>query len=404
MRKILSSNSGKKLIYVSLLSIWIEFICFISLVIIAKKIPNSVYIPPSKINKNLDKNLSDSLGWGSENIQTSSNYELLDNKRCRIHLFGDSYMEANTYQNIPAGDGTKSTPEDLLSKLSGCAVLNHSVGGYGSDQAYLKFLKKISDSSIRRNDIVVLSHLTENILRNANRNRNLLYIRDSSPLLKPKFKVEDEKLKLISIPKILDSKTLQDLKTKNYPAYLRIGEDRRFIPRASFGSPSLISFPYSLNLLGALTSWHLFPRLINNQRHAPFYSKNSESYKVTIEIIKSFHDKCVEIGCKSLSIDLPLSVDFGRYFVNGKNLFPLTSDLINSGVDHISIGELQSKVYPQLLTDSCFLHEGSSDGGDACNGHYNQKGYSSFFKELAFVLKKKFLTTGETALQGIDAN
>ena len=206
-------------------------------------------------------------------MQTSSNYVLLDNKRCRIHLFSDSYMEANTYQNIPAEDGTKVTPEDLLSKLSGCAVLNHSFGGYGSDQAYLKFLKKISDSSIRKDDIVVLSHLTENILRNANRNRNLLYIRDSSPLLKPKFKVEDEKLKLISIPRTLDSKTLQDFKTKNYPANLRIGEDRRFIPRASFGSPSLISFPYSLNLLGALTNWHLLPRLLMSKGLLLFTTK-----------------------------------------------------------------------------------------------------------------------------------
>lgn len=308
-------------------------------------------------------------------------------------------MEANTYQDIPAGDGTKVTPEDLLSKLSGCAVLNHGVGGYGSDQAYLKFLKKISDSTIRRDDIVVLSHLTENILRNANRNRSLLYTENSSPLLKPKFTIEEGTLKLISIPKALDSNTLQDLKSKNYPAYLRIGEDQRFVPRASFGSPSLISFPHSLNLLGALTNWHIFPRFFNQQRHASFYKQNSESYKITVEIIKSFHKKCDEIGCKSLSIDLPLSVDFGRYFTNGKNLFPLTNDLIDSGVDHISIGELQSKEYPQLLTDSCFLHEGNSDGGDSCNGHYNQKGYASFFKGLAFALKKKFLTIGETVRQ-----
>ena len=393
IRRFISTNLGKKILYFSLLYIWIEFMCFFLLVAIARKYPNSVFTPPIKINQNLEENLSDSIGWGSESIQTSSNYALSDSMRCRIHLFGDSFIQANTYQKISAGDGTKMTPEDLLSKLSGCIVLNHGVGGYGSDQSYLKFLKRVSDSTIRRDDVVVLSHLTENILRNANRNRSLLYPDPKhypTPILKPKFKIEGGELHLIPLPKSLDPKTLQDLKTKNYPASLRNGEDPRFIPGASFGSPSLISYPYSLNLLGAFTSWHVFPRFFNRQRHSPFYQQNSASYKTTIKFIKSFHHKCAEIGCKSLSIDVPVADDFNRYFINGKNLFPLTRDLIDSGIDHISIGELQSKAFPQLLTDRCFLHDGKSDGGDACNAHYNQKGYKSFFEELAFVLKKKF--------------
>ena len=100
-----------------------------------------------------------------------------------------------------------------MSKLSGCIVINHGVGGYGSDQAYLKFLKRVSDSTIRRDDLVVLSHLTENILRNANRNRSLLYPQATTPLLKPKFKIEEE-IYAIPLPKSLDAETLRDLQTK----------------------------------------------------------------------------------------------------------------------------------------------------------------------------------------------
>ena len=109
IRRFISTNLGKKILYVSLLHIWIEFMCFFLLVAIARKYPNAVFTPPIEINKDLEKNLSDTIGWGSESIQTSSNYPLLDSKRCRIHLFGDSYIEANTYQKISAGDGTKMT-------------------------------------------------------------------------------------------------------------------------------------------------------------------------------------------------------------------------------------------------------------------------------------------------------
>ena len=87
-----------------------------------------------------------------------------------------------------------------MSNLTTCSVFNHGQGGYGSDQSYLKFLKKVEDLTIKKGDFVVLSHLTENILRNANRNRSLLYQNGMTPLLKPKFQINDGKLELISIP------------------------------------------------------------------------------------------------------------------------------------------------------------------------------------------------------------
>ena len=331
----------KKIVYAFLVYAWIEFMCFLLLGAIAKKYPSAVFRPPNQINKDLQKNLLDPIGWGSESIQTSSKNSLLDKKGCRIHLFGDSFMEANTYDYIRGIDNTKTTPEDLLSELTDCAVYNHGQGGYGSDQAYLKFLKRVGDSSIRKGDFVVLSHLTENIIRNANRNRSLLVHNGISPILKPKFKIEKKELTLIPIPNILDAEILDQLKTKKYPDLLRNGENPLFIPGATFGSPALISYPYSLNLVRAISSWHILPRLLNKTRYDRFYLQDSQSYRVTLKLIHHFHKKCTEIGCHSLSIDLPISEDFDKLFVNGKNSFPLTKDLKDHGIDHVSIGELQ---------------------------------------------------------------
>ena len=360
--------------------------CFITLLGLAKIIPNAVYRPPKIINPDLEKNLSDSLGWGSKTIQRSSQNNYLGITQCRIHLFGDSFMEANTYDEIITKKGTKQTPEDLLSNLTNCSVFNHGQGGYGSDQSYLKFLKKVEDLTIKTGDYVVLSHLTENILRNANRNRSLLYPNGKTPLLKPKFEINDGKLKLIRIPPSLDSKTIDNLLTSRYPLKLHIGEHPKYIPGKKFGSPALISYPYTFNIARAIASYQILPKIVGNKRYHPFYHESSQSYQVTIQVIKQFHKKCEELGCFSVSIDLPLADDFGKYFTHKHNKFILANDLKKEGINHVSIGQLQAETHPELQKDKCYLHEGRLDGGDPCNAHYNQRGYKSFLTQLANII------------------
>ena len=361
-------------------------ISFLTLLGLAKIIPNAVYRPPRIINPSLEKNLSDSIGWGSRTIQRSSHHHYSRSNKCNIHLFGDSYMAANTYDEIITEKGTKQTPEDLLSNLTNCSVFNHGQGGYGSDQSYLKFLKKVEDLTIKKGDFVILSHLTENILRNANRNRSLLYPNGIIPLFKPKFQINDGKLELIRIPHSLDSNTIDNLLTSRYPLKLHIGEHPKFIPGKKFGSPALISYPYTFNIVRAITSYRILPKIVGNQTYHPFYQEKSESYQVTIQIIKQFHKKCEELGCFSVSLDLPVADDFGKYFTKKFNKFILANDLKKAGINHVSIGQLQAKTHPQLQKNKCYLHDGRFDGGDPCNAHYNQMGYKSFLTELANII------------------
>ena len=378
----------KKIIYIFLVYSWIELISFITLLGIAKKFPNTVYSPPKIINPDLKKNLSDSLGWGSKTVQRSSNHKYSEINRCRIHLFGDSYMQADTYKKITTKNGNKKTPENFLSKLTNCMVFNHGQNGYGSDQSYLKFLKKVEDLTIKKGDFVVMSHLTENILRNANKNRSLLYQNGQTPLLKPKFEIQDGKLDLINIPDSIDKKTLNSLLTSRYPLKLSIAEHPKFIPGKRWGSPALIAYPYTFNIVRAIASYHSLPRIFRRTRYHSFYKEKSESYQVTIQIIKKFHEKCAESGCFSLSVDLPLADDFGKYFTHKGNKFILSNDLKRMGINHVSIGQLQAETFPQLRKNKCYLHDGKFDGGDPCNGHYNQEGYSSFLSHLARLIKK----------------
>ncbi len=393
MKTITSKRIIKKCLYILALYSWIELMSFVALLLLARKFPNAVYTPPrgQVSQQRLSINLRDPLGWGSETIQTSSKDKT--SHTCRIHLFGDSYMEADTYDSLNLENGQKMSPEDILSSLTKCRVINHSEGGYGSDQAYLKFLKKIDDSSIHRGDYVVLSHLTENILRNSNRNRSLLEPKgqNGALILKPVFKLVNGKLLLMPIPKNIAPNELELLKTNQYPTSLSEGENPKFIPGHTWGSPALISYSYFLNLTRAIVSWHVLPRFFNAQRYDAFYQEDSDSYQVTLGIIKAFHKKCEHHGCIPISIDLPVADDFGRYFIGNENHFIFTRDLKQSNIHHESIGELQSKSYPQLQKNKCYLHDGSTDGGDLCDAHYNQKGYISFLTELSKLINSKKL-------------
>ena len=84
---------------------------------------------------------------------------------------------------------------------------------------------------------------------------------------------------------------------------------------------------------------------------------------------------------------MPLAQDFGKYFTHNYNKFILTSDLNKAGINHISIGQLQAETHPQLQKNNSYLHDGRFDGGDSCNGHYNQKGYKSFLTQVANIIK-----------------
>lgn len=382
----MSRKQNKHLIGISVLCIWIEINSAILLKILAFRFPNAVYTPPSRISVDeASKRLGDPNGWGSDQLQLSSSE--LAGSDCKVHLFGDSFMEANTYETL-SYDSQQKTPEDILALKTGCSVFNYAVGGYGSDQSYLKFIAAVDDKRILKGDFVVLSHLTENILRNANRNRSLLYPRKDRPIrFKPVFALDDSnELALIPIPDKVSSKTLGDLATNLYPDAFKYGEDPRFVPGQAIGSPSTFSFPYTFNAIRALTSWHLLPRAFNSQRYDQFYRADDSSYKVTMKLIKSFHEKCEELECISLSVDLPVSEDFGKYFTLGENKFLMTHDLQKLGLNHKSVGHHQMQSYPQLTVNRCFLHDGSLDGGDSCSAHYNRKGYLSFYSFLSEII------------------
>jgi hypothetical protein len=92
-----------------------------------------------------------------------------------VSIYGDSF----TYGS---GVSDEAAWSNQLSMLLGCRVANYGVGGYGTDQATLRFEQNVDDEAA----VVILGHLSMNILRNVNSYRKLIGVRDVFSL-KPRF-------------------------------------------------------------------------------------------------------------------------------------------------------------------------------------------------------------------------
>ncbi|MGE0095002.1 MAG: hypothetical protein AB7M05_02590 [Alphaproteobacteria bacterium] len=106
-----------------------------------------------------------------------------------VSLFGDSFTWALT-----VGDG--ETWGVLLAQRLGCGVANFGVIGYGSDQAYLRYLERPKTGGI-----VFLNHFSKSILNNVSQFRNLIYP-GPELALKPRFVESGDGPVLIPVPKI----------------------------------------------------------------------------------------------------------------------------------------------------------------------------------------------------------
>ena len=112
--------------------------------------------------------------------------------RTRVVCWGESF----TFGSEVGDDET--WPAQLELQSGGAfEVVNLGVSAWGTDQALLRF----RDTREAMNpDVALMGFLVENIARNVNRLRNLYDPSTLEPLVKPRFLLEGESLRLIEVP------------------------------------------------------------------------------------------------------------------------------------------------------------------------------------------------------------
>jgi hypothetical protein len=107
-----------------------------------------------------------------------------------VSLYGDSFVYAEGVDDSAAWG-------NVLAEMLGCRVSNFGAGGYGTDQALLRFEHNIDDEA----PVSILGIFPHNVLRNVNQHRYL--IAGAEPWsFKPRYAVEDDGLRLVPLTEI----------------------------------------------------------------------------------------------------------------------------------------------------------------------------------------------------------
>jgi hypothetical protein len=299
------------------------------------------------------------LGWTARNLHADldgrgsrkNSYFSQTDSTC-MSVYGDSFtysMEVEAEYAWP----------NLLSGLLQCRVDNFGVGGYGTDQALLRYLNN-SDKA----PVVLLVHQVENILRNANQYRQLLYAGTGSVFgFKPIFHLEGSEL-MLEPP--LWPRTIQDFRRiVAHPShYLRF---EYFTPNGPSGKRHL-QFPYLYNLLLSFGEFHIRARMTGAPWYAEFYRPDhpSSGLHITTAIAEAFASQSAANGQKGIFVILPPASELAHKQSGGPWTYaPLLNALNDAGIQYIDLGPVMLE---RTSGNACDLTT-------TCSAHYNQAGY-----------------------------
>lgn len=292
-----------------------------------------------------------------------------------VSIYGDSFAWAEEVDAEHAWS-------NVLSRRVGCRVANYGVVGFGSDQAFLRYARNRRD----RSKIVVLTHLSENILRNLNQLRNLLVPTPDGAVLKPRFVLgASGDIELVPIVTPKDDADLRAL--VDHPERL---PSEWFAPGGPAGV-SQVGFPYVISVARALTGFRMRAVFAGRPAHAEFYERNHPSHglQISVGIAKAFVREAAARGASPIFVIIPLVPDFIYERKTGHWPYePLFEALDRAGV-------------PYLDTGALFKTE--LDGRDPCSlyrrcggGHFNEEGNRLLGKYVyQWMMTKGVLSRGD---------
>jgi hypothetical protein len=293
------------------------------------------------------------LGWGPpahavDAFGARKDSSAYSNSHSCLDVYGDSFTWGG---EVRAEDAWAARLSDLLK----CRVRNFGVDGYGSDQAYMRFLNAREHSPV-----VFLDHWSDNVLRNVNQFRNFL-IPEPQYAFKPRFVLHDAELSLLPVPSV-PAGELQAF----FDRPQLVLHHEFFLPNSSWG-PSIASFPYSWSLLRSYGNWMIRAKLRGQPIYADFYSPEHPSHALvlTSAILTDFYFKASAQGIRAVVVLFPACRDFAEKKRLGKFPYePLSRELAAAHVRFLDMGELIAAKY----------HDDFRRLYTTCAGHFNAQG------------------------------
>ena len=271
--------------------------------------------------------------------------------RYRVAIFGDSFVHGD---NVPYDQSICHQLETVL-RSSGVNVeiLNFGVPAYGTDQAFLRWQR---DGRPYEPDLVIAGLQPDNVLRNANLIR-LLHTQSGIPFSKPRFVLEEGKLRLVNSPPIrprgllalLDQFDQWELYEHEY-WYAPVDYADRWWRRS--------------RLAGFLEVKLRENRFNFRKVAAAKYRPDLEPAAVTLAIFSRFRQSVEATGASFLILHLPTEYD-------------IVSGLAGHDLRHRKLLELLNTTFSEALIDPYeeLLGIARTEGAETLfSGHYSAKG------------------------------
>lgn len=331
------------------------------------------------------ENRHPTLGWpGKEWLEhytnnrgariSPANDDMINETAC-ISVYGDSFAFAEDVDHDDAWP-------NILAELVDCPVENFGIGGYGLDQAVLRFESHLQDGH-SNGQVSILTVFPDNLNRNVNQWRYLL---GSHPLsFKPAFRISGESIEFE--PLFSGNMAEFNAITENPNKFLKaetFGPDHD-----AFGRPTRLSFPYSITAL--TVAGKLFetyrgdaPKGFQFLANYPGYydhehGMSEDKSKIAEYILERFQNSCSRSGKTCLVVLIP---DSELVFQQGKNQTHNLSRFLTEAVD--SAHFLDATSLFSDLNDYC-LHTTRPDN---CSGHFSPESYKRLATYIAQFLEK----------------
>jgi hypothetical protein len=219
----------------------------------------------------------------------------------RVAAFGDSFTHCD---DVGYDDCWIAA---MMARDPGLEVLNFGVGGYGPDQAYLRYQRLGQQFDP---DIVLIGFMSENIRRSVNVYRPFYLPDGGQPMTKPRFRIVDGELVLLPNP----MQSLAD--------YQRLLDDPA-TTLAAFGENDMIyqvryrSGPFDFSptvRLTKLVSEKLRRRYIGDGIvDRGIYNTDSEAFAVVTAIMDAFYAEAIAHGSIPIIVLFAGPIDLNDY-------------------------------------------------------------------------------------------
>jgi len=258
----------------------------------------------------------------------------------RISTYGDSYTHCDDVAN-------HETWQVQLQQLNpDLEVLNFGVGGFGLDQAFLRYQEKIGQFD---SQIVLIGYMTENIFRHVNVFRPFYLSATGTPLTKPRFALRNEELILIDNPmrQLSQYRELLESPETTLPALGK--HDHHF---NTIYKSSMFDFLPSYRLLNILSYLYFNSRDVITDG---YYNTKSEAYRVTTRLLDKFYQTVQADGSQPVILIFPEPADIIRYRENGTRQYaPLVAYLDEKKYRYIDLLQALDGIGGQLATNKLF--------------------------------------------------